>query len=65
MRKNIWNNWFTDYLNQLQQMNEKELKNKSIGGDFVTVKEDNISVSKWPSAKITDKQKDDVKKVGS
>ncbi|PZC75506.1 hypothetical protein B5X24_HaOG206047 [Helicoverpa armigera] len=53
MKKDFWNSWTKEYLHQLQQRykwksNEENLK----VGAIVLIKDENISPSRWPLAKI-------------
>lgn len=53
MKKDFWNSWTKDYLHQLQQRYKwKQGHENAKIGTVVLVKDDNISPSKWPLAKI-------------
>lgn len=55
MKKDFWQVWSNEYLHQLQQRYKWQTTQENMKiGDVVLVKENNITPSKWPPAKIVD-----------
>uniref|UniRef100_A0A2A4KAG8 DUF5641 domain-containing protein n=1 Tax=Heliothis virescens TaxID=7102 RepID=A0A2A4KAG8_HELVI len=53
MKKDFWNSWTKDYLHQLQQRYKWKTNQDELAvGTIVLVKDDKISPSRWPLAKI-------------
>lgn len=55
MTQQFWNKWSKDYLNNLQQRRKWYHKTPNLKiGDIVILKEDNVSPTSWPLARITE-----------
>lgn len=53
MKKDFWKSWTKDYLHQLQQRYKWKQDHQNVQiGTVVLIKDENISPSKWPLAKI-------------
>ena len=55
LKKDIWNRWTSEYLQQLQQRYKWKTRQEGPNvGDLVLLKEQDINPSKWPLARITE-----------
>lgn len=66
MKKDFWKSWTKDYLHQLQQRYKWKTNQENLSvGTLVIIKDENVSPSKWPLAKIKEihKGNDDLSRV--
>ncbi|XP_045541882.1 uncharacterized protein LOC123723347 [Papilio machaon] len=55
IKKEFWKSWTSDYLNQLQQKYKWRSQGPNVKpGDIVLIKDESISPSKWPLAKVVE-----------